>query len=70
MSGIQLGLARNVSLCCDMGLVGKYPKYIPKYSKYLTDYHQEKMTHLTSAEMGADSAKSQVDTYQKKMMVC
>jgi hypothetical protein len=36
MSGIQLGLAGNVSLCCDMGLVGKYPKYVPKYSKYVT----------------------------------
>jgi hypothetical protein len=35
MSGIQLGLAENVSLCCDMGLVGKYPKYVPKYSKYV-----------------------------------
>ena len=37
MSGIQLGLAGNVSVCCDMGLVGKYPKYVPKYSKYVTD---------------------------------
>ncbi len=36
MSGIQLGLAGNVSLCCDMGLVGKYPKYVSKYSKYVT----------------------------------
>jgi hypothetical protein len=36
MSGIQLGLAGNVSLCCDMGLVGKYLKNIPKYSKYVT----------------------------------
>jgi hypothetical protein len=36
MSGIQLGLAGNVSLCCDMGLVGKYPKYVPKYSEYVT----------------------------------
>jgi hypothetical protein len=26
----------NVSLCCDMGLVGKYSKYVPKYSKYVT----------------------------------
>ncbi len=36
MSGIELGLAGNVSLCCVMGLVGKYPKYVPKYSKYVT----------------------------------
>jgi hypothetical protein len=39
MSGIQLGLAGNVSLCCDMGLAGKYPKYVPKYSKYITLPH-------------------------------
>ncbi len=39
MSGIQLGLAENVSLCCDMGLVGKYPRYVPKYSKYVTLPH-------------------------------
>ncbi len=25
----------NVSVCYDMGLVGKYPKYVPKYSKYV-----------------------------------
>jgi hypothetical protein len=36
MSGIQLGFAGNVSLCCDIGLVGNYPKYVPKYSKYVT----------------------------------
>jgi hypothetical protein len=39
MSGIQLGLAGNVSLCCDIGLVGKYPKYVPKYSKTVTRWH-------------------------------
>jgi hypothetical protein len=36
MSGIQLGLAGNVSLCCDMGLVGKYPKYVPKVTHHRT----------------------------------
>jgi hypothetical protein len=36
MSGIQLVLAENMSLCYDTELVGKYPKYVSKYSKYVT----------------------------------
>ena len=35
MSGIQLGLAGNLSLCCNLGLLGKNSKKVPKYSKYV-----------------------------------
>jgi hypothetical protein len=53
MSGIQLGLAGNVSLCCDMGLVGNYPKYVPKFSKYVTLPHFGCLRRLLATHVAA-----------------
>ncbi len=57
MSGIQLGLAGNVSLCCDMGLVGKYPKYVPKYSEYVTLPHFGCLWRLLATHVAALTLK-------------
>ncbi len=57
MSEIQLGLAGNVSLCYDMGLVGKYPKYVPKYSKHVTLPHFGWLWRLLATHVGAMTLK-------------
>jgi hypothetical protein len=57
MSGIQLGLAGNVSLCCDMGLVGKYPKYVSKYSKYVTNPHFSCLWRLLATHVAVMTLK-------------
>jgi hypothetical protein len=57
MSGIQLGLAGNVSLCCNMGLVSKYPKYVPKYSKYVTLPHFSCLWRLLATHVAAMTLK-------------
>jgi hypothetical protein len=38
------GISWNVSQCGDMGMVGKYPKQVPKYSNYVTQLGQ--LVHL------------------------
>ncbi len=47
----------NVSLCCDMGLVGKYPKYVLKYSKYITLPHFGCLWRLLATHVAAMTLK-------------
>ncbi len=51
--GLNVGLAKNVSLCCDMGLVDKYPKKVPKYSKHVTLPHFGSLWRLLATHVVA-----------------
>jgi hypothetical protein len=51
------GLSWNVSQCGDMGMIGKYLKYVPKYSNYVTLPHFGGLERLRIAHVAAMTLK-------------